>query len=124
VLDVLKQAGAEDLARAEDLAPEFADDQATLYVLPDAAWARRVNGVFGNRLAQAAPGRAHAVLVTKKEGGFMVSVRAPRSRPTGADTLCLGFDTGGGRAAAAGINHLPADGLPAFADAFRRQFAG
>ena len=124
VLDVLKQAGAEDLARAEDLAPEFADDQATLYVLPDAAWARRVNGVFGNRLAHAAPARAHAVLVTKKEGGFMVSVRAPRSRPTGADTLCLGFDTGGGRAAAAGINHLPADGLPAFADAFRRQFAG
>jgi hypothetical protein len=122
VFEVLKQAGAEDLARAEDLAPEFADDQAALYVLPDAAWSRRVNGVFGNRLAQAAPKRAHAVLVGKSDGSYTVSVRAPRSNPVGADRLCLAFATGGGRQAAAGINSLPAGDLARFADAFRTAY--
>lgn len=118
VFEVLKQAGAEDLARAEDMTPEFATDGAALYVLPDAAWSRRVNGVFSNRLAQADPQRAHAVLIAKR-GGFAVSVRAPRNRPVGADTLCLAFASGGGRAAAAGINWLPVADLPKFADAFR-----
>ncbi len=117
VFEVLKQAGAEDLSRAEELRPEFAGDAAALYVLPDASWSRRVNGVFGNRLAQAHPQRAHAVLVAKAGGGYAVSVRAPRSRPVGADVLCLAFATGGGRQAAAGINHLPAEQLPKFVDA-------
>lgn len=121
VFEVLKQAGAEDLARAEELAPEFASDAAALYILPDAAWSRRVNGVFGNRLAQSARARAHAVLVTGP-GGYAVSVRAPRNRPQGADLLCAAFATGGGRQAAAGINRLPADDLPRFIDAFRAAY--
>ncbi|MBX3665542.1 MAG: DHH family phosphoesterase [Burkholderiales bacterium] len=122
VFEVLKQAGAEDLSRAGELQPEFAGDAAALYVLPDASWSRRVNGVFGNRLAQAHPQRAHAVLVAKAGGGYAVSVRAPRSRPVGADVLCLAFATGGGRQAAAGINHLPAEQLPEFIDAFRTAY--
>ena len=121
VFEVLKQAGAEDLARAEDLRPEFANDAAALYVLPDAAWSRRVNGVFSNRLAQAEPQRAHAVLVTRADG-YAVSVRAPRSNPLGAETLCSAFATGGGRQAAAGINNLPQQDLARFADAFRAAY--
>ena len=121
VFEVLKQAGAEDLARAEDLQPEFANDDAALYVLPDAAWSRRVNGVFSNRLAQAEPQRAHAVLVSKGDG-YVVSVRAPRSNPVGAETLCSAFATGGGRQAAAGINRLPQQDLARFADAFRAAY--
>ena len=112
---------AEDLARAEDLKPEFANDAAALYVLPDAAWSRRVNGVFSNRLAQAEPQRAYAVLVTRADG-YVVSVRAPRSNPVGAETLCSVFATGGGRQAAAGINLLPQQDLPRFADAFRAAY--
>lgn len=119
VFEVLKQAGAEDLAHAEELQPEFATETAALYILPDAAWSRRVNGVFGNRLAQGQPQRAHAVLVTRPDGSYAVSVRAPRSKPQGADALCLAFATGGGRKAAAGINHLPPQELPRFIDAFR-----
>lgn len=122
VFDVLKQAGAEDLARAEDIVPEFADDGAALYLLPDASWSRRVNGVFGNRLAQSEPQRAHAVLVTKSDGSYAVSVRAPRRNPVGADTLCLAFETGGGRQAAAGVNRLPAGDLARFVDAFRAAY--
>lgn len=121
VFEVLKQAGAEDLARAEDLQPEFANDAAALYVLPDSAWSRRVNGVFSNRLAQAEPQRAHAVLVTKADG-YAVSVRAPRNNPVGAETLCSAFATGGGRQAAAGINRLPQQDLARFADAFRAAY--
>jgi len=86
----LAEAGAEDMARAEDLQPLHADEHAAVYVLPDAAWSRRVNGVFGNRLAQAAPARAHAVLVTRGDG-YVVSVRAPRAHPRGAETLCTAF---------------------------------
>jgi hypothetical protein len=33
---------------------------------------------------------------------------------TGADVLCREFATGGGRSAAAGIDHLPADQLDDF----------
>lgn len=122
VFEVLKQAGAEDLSRAGDLQPEFTTEAAALYILPDAAWSRRVNGVFGNRLAQAEPLRAHAVLVTKTDGSYAVSVRAPRSKPQGADVLCLAFATGGGRQGAAGINQLPQDELPRFVDAFRSAY--
>ena len=121
VFEVLKQAGTEDIVRAEDVQPEFATDAAAIYVLPDAAWSRRINGVFGNRLAQAEPQRAHAVLVTKADG-YVVSLRAPRSNPVGAETLCAGFASGGGRQAAAGINSLPLEDLARFADAFRAAY--
>lgn len=122
VFEVLKQAGAEDLAHALERAPEFETDAAALYILPDAAWSRRVNGVFGNRLAQAAPQRAHAVLVEKSDGAYAVSVRAPRARATGAEVLCAAFATGGGRQAAAGINRLPREDLARFVDAFRTAY--
>ena len=79
---------------------------ARVYILPDEPWTRRVRGVFGNEIANAAPDMAHAVLTTNTAGGYTVSVRAPRSRPTGADALCRPFG-GGGRAAAGGIEHLP-----------------
>jgi hypothetical protein len=121
VFEVLKQAGAEDMARAEETPPEFVTDAAALYVLPDASWSRRVNGVFSNRLAQAEPQRAHAVLVTKGDG-YVVSVRAPRNNPTGAEVLCSGFETGGGRQAAAGINRLPQQDFARFVAAFRAAY--
>ena len=60
--------------------------------LADSASSRRVSGVYGNQLAQDFPERAHAIL-THKDGGYVVSVRAPLARRTGADTLCLQFAT-------------------------------
>ena len=122
VFDVLRNACREDLFRAEEIAPEFANESAALYVLPDAAWCRRVNGVFGNRLAQDHPQRAHAVLVTRA-GGYTVSVRAPLANPHGADELCARFETGGGRKKAAGINLLPQADLTAFVDALREAYS-
>lgn len=121
VFDVLKSAYNEDLYRAGAVQPELAGGNAALFVLPDAAWSRRVNGIFGNRLAHDHPGRAHAVLVAKT-GGYTVSVRAPTSRLAGADELCAQFETGGGRKGAAGINLLPESELKRFVDAFRAAY--
>ncbi len=85
--------------------------------LADDASSRRISGVYGNQLAQENPGRAHAVL-TRTGENYLVSVRAPLSNRTGADKLCLQFETGGGRAAAAGINVLPERDVDRFIDAF------
>lgn len=94
----------------------------TVYVLPDQAWTRRVRGVFSNHLASSHPGLAHAVLTENALGGYTVSVRAPMAAPFGADRLCRQFESGGGRAAAAGINRLPRDCLPEFMRAFEETF--
>jgi hypothetical protein len=112
----------DDLALAEALAPAHVLKRSAVYVLPDAPWSRRVRGVFGNELADRFPDRAHAILTRDARGAFVVSVRAPRSSPTGADALCRGFASGGGRAAAAGINHLPEAALPEFVEKLDRAF--
>jgi hypothetical protein len=99
-------------------------DQEACYVLelPNTAGSRRISGFYGNHLAQSFPDRAHAILTHIPEG-FVVSVRAPLSHRSGADTLCLKFKSGGGRSAAAGINHLPVSDVDYFIRAFQTQFA-
>lgn len=111
-----------DTAAADAIAPRLADEHLAAYILPDAAWARRVSGVFANRLATAAPERAHAVFTPNRHGDYTVSVRAPVSNPHGADELCLKFATGGGRRAAAGVNRLPVTQLEEFLRQFRAQY--
>ena len=113
---------AEDMQRARDLRPIAAREHAAVYVLPDASWARRASGALANRLARSAPARAHAMLSPNSAGGMQVSVRAPAARPSGAAALCLDYATGGGREAAAGINHLPMDSVGDFTDRFIRYF--
>ena len=121
VFNVLRSAYAEDLYRASELRPQLEDDAAAVYVLPNAAWSRRINGLFGNRLAQREPRRAHAILVANA-AGYSVSVRAPLERPAGAGALCEKFENGGGREAAGGINGLPQVELDRFIAAFRSAF--
>lgn len=103
----LRDGFAGDMAAAAALRPCFTQERVVAYLLPDETWARRVIGVFANRLAVAAPDCAHALLVPNAAGDLTVSVRAPKASPEGADVLCRAFPTGGGRKAAAGINHLP-----------------
>ena len=81
-----------------------------------------MSGVFANQLAQENPDRAHAMLTKNNDGGFLVSVRAPLNNKTGADELCRQFESGGGRKAAAGINHLPSEDYERFAQAFKASF--
>lgn len=118
----LESGYAADMQQAHDLRPVAAREHAAVYVLPDASWARRVSGALANGLARAAPARAHAMLSPNSAGGMQVSVRAPLERPAGAAALCLEYPTGGGREAAAGINHLPADSVGGFTERFLRYF--
>ncbi|MFZ2169524.1 MAG: DHH family phosphoesterase [Methylococcaceae bacterium] len=113
---------ADDMAQAQHITSEFSTDAIAVYILPDEAWARRVNGVFGNELANQNPARAHAVLSYNAQGGYQISVRAPLTNNSGADELCSLFTTGGGRKSAAGINHLPLDQLSGFIMAFEQKY--
>jgi len=120
---ILKEGMDSDIRRARETRPEFADAHAALFVLPNEAWARRVSGVFSNELARMQPERAHAVAMPLDNGGWRISVRAPLATKKGADELCHVFPTGGGRAAAAGINRLPEEMFDAFVDRFRTAFS-
>ena len=103
--------------------PDYHNARVAVFVLPDEKWARRVNGVWSNELANQYPDRAHAVILANQRGGYQVSVRAPLQRKTGADELCRRFPEGGGRQAAAGINHLAEQQLADFIEQFRVHFA-
>jgi len=109
----------DDMARARCLAPVHEAPGAALLVLPDAPWARRAIGVLANELVRGRPGDAIGLLSPKTGGGYAVSVRVPAQSATGAADFCRGFDTGGGRRLAGGINHLP----DADVDRFARSFA-
>jgi len=113
----------DDLRRARDVKPEVYDARAALFLLPNSDWARRVSGVFGNELARGFPDRAHAVAMQLDDGSYRISVRAPLNRKEGADFLCRAFPTGGGRAAAAGINALPEAMLGEFSAALSAAYS-
>ncbi len=119
----LAEAYQSDRENADALVPETTGDGGQVYLLPDAAWARRISGMLGNQLANQDPDSAHAVLTPTPSGDWMASIRAPLNRPTSAVQLAEQFATGGGRAAAAGINALPATDLSAFTAAFMAHFA-
>ncbi len=119
----LHQGYRDDLVRAAAAEELMASDTSAALLLPAAAWSRRVSGVYANQLANAHPRRAHAILTDLDNGHYLVSVRAPLSNRQGADTLCRQFPTGGGRAAAGGINLLPAAELDAFLHALQANWA-
>jgi single-stranded DNA-specific DHH superfamily exonuclease len=123
IFDQLENGYRTDMAAAASLQAEFANPRVAAYILPDEPWARRVSGVYSNDLANSAPDRAHAVLTAKANGNYLISVRAPLNNKTGADELCRSFATGGGRAAAAGVNDLPATQLAEFIDRFSQFFS-
>jgi hypothetical protein len=113
----------DDLDRAAEVPALRRTDRAEAYVLPDATWSRRVSGEFANRLALAAPHKAHAVIVPLGGGAFGASVRSPRARTPLAVDFCRGFPTGGGRGEAAGIERIAQCDLDAFLAAFERSWA-
>ena len=104
----------DDMSKAKNADTLRVTTSSAAFLLPNEKWARRVSGVYGNDLANQYPDRAHAVLTSRPDDTYLVSVRAPLSNKTDADTLCMEFPTGGGRKAAAGINALPAEMLEPF----------
>jgi hypothetical protein len=97
----------QDHVQAVSTAAFYESDLLTAFELPDDTWARRISGVFGNELANLNPNKAHAILTINADASYTVSLRAPLTNKQGAGDICSQFATGGGRAAAAGINALP-----------------
>jgi len=123
VLATIRDGRVRDLERAGCIHPYASCAGGQVYLLPDAPWSRRVRGTWGNQLAQASPRTAHALLTSDGHGAYVVSVRAPQHHPRGADSLCMAFPGGGGRAAAAGIDRLAHDRLADFVAAFEHAFS-
>jgi len=121
LLASLRRGYAEDMDRAMAVKPMRESAAGRVFIFPHAAWSRRVAGTFVNQLAREDE-RAHALLVDNGDNSWLVSVRAPYSNKQGADVLCRQFPTGGGRAAAAGINKLPGALLDTFMEAFKKGF--
>lgn len=113
----------DDMQLAGQVEPEYSNEKIAVFILPDQTWTRRVSGVFSNDLANQHPDTAHAVITCTPAGDFQVSVRAPLNNKIKADELCRSFATGGGRKAAAGINHLPLAELSVFITKFSQTYA-
>ena len=118
----LREGFIADMAKADHAEPFRENETGRTYRFPNEKWCRRVAGVFINKKARAREDLAHALLVDNGDNTAMVSIRAPLSARTGADTLCRKFPTGGGRPAAAGINALPNEMLNSFLTAFNEDF--
>ncbi len=118
VYETLTQGYDEDMAKGLSITPDQVTESAAMVTLPDERWARRVSGVLGNELANQHPSRAHAILteVPGKVDHFQISIRAPKSNPSGADVIATQFG-GGGRKNAAGINEIAKTDLASFWDA-------
>lgn len=119
----LKSGFKEDMENAKAQKTLQRDEVGVVHAFPAQAWCKRVAGVFSNANARDEPTQAHALLVDNGDGTHLVSVRAPLERPQGADELCRSFATGGGRAAAAGINQLPESEVEHFLERFSEIFA-
>ncbi len=121
-IQTLQQGFKEDMERAlgqQELDP---GKKNRVYLFPNAAWSRRVAGVFSNLRAREKKDAAHALIVENNDATLRISVRAPLHNRKNADTLCRAFPTGGGRTAAAGINMLPLEMLDTFLDRFHSTY--
>ncbi|MDQ3001695.1 MAG: acetyltransferase [Fibrobacterota bacterium] len=130
-----------DRDRFQDLTALVDAPGAQAFLVPDEPFARRYGATWANERILQQPGIALAVLHPRIEGGYQVSIRAPRDwsgrasvgfadpgtgtssahAPSAAD-LAKEFPTGGGRKLAAGIDALPADQLGRFTERFRDFF--
>jgi len=121
-LTVLRDGFNEDMAKALALKETSTKNGNRVYYFPETPWARRISGVFSNLKATERTDIAHAVIIARSDATYRISVRAPLTNRRDADTLCRRFPTGGGRAAAAGINALPSALLEDFLAAFNTMY--
>ncbi len=110
----LKEGYDADLMHAR-ATPVLSDEQAVLAVqLPNAAWANRISGTYGNLLAAENRDKAIVVASSNPDQSLTISLRAPKNHPYGAADICNQFATGGGREGAAGVNQLAVAELDRF----------
>lgn len=119
---VLQKAYQCDMNNALAIQSRYQSKKLGLYELPNTAWARRISGVYSNLLANQAEHSAHAVVTENSDGSYLVSLRAPLNNKQSAGDICSQFKSGGGRAAAAGINALAKEELQRFIDLVEKAY--
>ncbi len=119
---VLQSAYQQDMDKALAVKAQYQSDLLAVFELPNSAASRRISGVYGNLLANQSPDSAHAVLTENADGTYTVSLRAPLSNKQGAGDICSQFPSGGGRAAAAGVNALKKEQVEAFTQAVEEYY--
>jgi nanoRNase/pAp phosphatase (c-di-AMP/oligoRNAs hydrolase) len=119
---ILQSLYNEDHVKAANTTAFYDTHLLTAFELPDDTWARRISGVFGNELANISPNKAHAIFTINADSTYTVSLRAPLSNKQGAGDICSQFATGGGRAAAAGVNALPEEQINDFLGAVEKYY--
>lgn len=131
VFTTLSNGYKSDMKKALETEPSHKTENTTMYILPNDKWARRVNGVMGNELANRFPNSAHAILTKRteevkginnnQEVTYQVSIRAPKNNLTGADVIASKFG-GGGRKGAAGIDRIRNTEVNDFIDCFKKAY--
>ncbi len=101
--------------------------------MPNEKWARRINGVLGNELANQFPNRAHAVLTEHEENVngitfnekpvYQARICVSKNNSIGVDEVATQL-TGGGRKGAAGVDALPASSVQLLMKAVFCQWVG
>ncbi|MDP1977956.1 hypothetical protein [Undibacterium sp.] len=119
---VLRNAYASDMAFMQGLHAYRQSELTSIFILPAQAWARRVSGILANQLTQEQHGKSFAVLTSKPDGSYVVSIRSGDADNCPASQFCSTFATGGGRRGAGGINNLPASEVDGFIQAFIAYF--
>lgn len=120
--DLLQTAYYEDLIQLDCLHARWQSGSSAIFVLPNAAWARRTSGMLANKLNSECSGKSFAVLTEKDDGSYLVSVRSAQPEVKAANRFCARFSGGGGRQAAAGINRLHESELRQFRTDFFAYF--
>jgi len=122
VFETLKHGYQQDMDKAASEKLFHETETLGALLLPGEPWARRVSGVYSNQLSNDFPERAHLLLTAKKDGDFLVSIRAPQNQLEGADEVASQFETGGGRKGAAGINALPESQIQKLLDLMEQRY--
>ena len=124
VFERLSKGYEDDMNKGLAIQPDRQSNSVAMITLPDERWARRVSGVLGNELANRNAQRAHAIVTSlpDKPDHYQVSIRAPKTNPTGADGIANHFG-GGGRKSAAGINDITSGEFDALWSELERTYA-
>lgn len=124
---ILKKGYEADIAKANN-SKRIANEAVIAVVLEEdnqnEGWTRRISGTYGNQLAAENPDKPVVVATINAQGSYTISLRAPKSNPYGASTICSQFATGGGREGAAGVNELPLDELDKFVRVVSEYYQG
>ena len=123
-LDILRNGYRSDWDIAEQAREIDISNAGQILSLPASPASNRISGLFANALVDEDPDNAFAILthLDPDIGGYRISIRAPLSRQSQPANEFAKIYGGGGRAEAAGIDHLHDSEIDNFIKDFQAAF--